>query len=296
MPVRFLFFLSFTFAIARVGAVTPQEVEFFEKSVRPVLADHCYKCHGAEKQKAALRLDSREAVMKGTEDGPVVVVGKPDESSLIKSVRHQGDSKMPEKEDKLPDAQIAALAEWVRIGLPWPENDKPAAGNAREEAAKKHWAFQPVRDVPPSAVADAGRWAKSDLDRFILAKLEAAGVRPSPPADARTLLRRMTFDLTGLPPTDEEVRAFEDEAKRDREAAIRNAADRLLASPRYGERWARYWLDVARYADTKGYVFTEDRRYGFAYTYRDWVIRALNEDMPYDQFLVQQIAGDRVAP
>ena len=146
----------FALVLASARAVTPEETEFFEKSVRPVLAEHCYKCHGPEKQKAALRLDSRDAVLKGTDDGPVVVVGKPDESSLIKSIRHQGDSKMPEKEDKLPDAQISALSEWVKIGLPWPESDKPAS-NAREAAAKKHWSFQPVREPAVPAVADADK-------------------------------------------------------------------------------------------------------------------------------------------
>ena len=279
-------------------ALSPEQTEFFETSVRPVLAEHCYKCHGPEKQKAALRLDSRAAVLKGTDDGPIVVEGKPDESSLIKSIRHQGDSKMPEKEDKLPDAQIAALSEWVKRGAPWPENDKPAQPNAREEAAKKHWAFQPVRDPALPAVADSGKWARTEIDRFILAKLEPAGLAPSPPADPRTLLRRMTFDLTGLPPTSEEVESFVREYRSpitDHISLVAAAVDKLLASPRYGERWGRYWLDVARYADTKGYVFTEERRYGFAYTYRDWVIKALNDDLPYDQFLIHQIAADRVA-
>jgi hypothetical protein len=259
-----------------------------------VLSEHCYKCHGPEKQKAALRLDSREAVLKGTDIGPIVVIGKPDESTLIQSIRHQGDSKMPEKEDKLPDTQIAALTEWVKMGVPWPENDKPAAG-AREEAAKKHWAFQPVRDPAVPQIADAAKWAKSDLDRFILAKLEPAGLHPSPPADPRTLLRRMTYDLLGLPPTAAEVTAFESDFARDPQSAMRDTIERLLASPHYGERWGRFWLDVARYADTKGYVFQEERRYGFAYTYRDWVIKAFNDDMPYDQFLIHQISRSAAA-
>ena len=279
--------------LAGAHAATPEETEFFEKSVRPVLAEHCYKCHGPEKQKAALRLDSREAVIKGTDDGPVVVVGKPDESSLIKSIRHQGESKMPEKEDKLPDAQIAALSEWVKMGVPWPENDKPAGSSAHEEAGKKHWAFQPVRDPAVPTVGDAGKWAKSELDRFILAKLEPAGIAPSAPASNYALLRRATFDLTGLPPTAAEVEAFEKDAAPDAFAKI---VDRLLASPRYGERWGRYWLDVARYADTKGYLAGgEERRFGFSYTYRDWVIKALNDDLPYDRFLIEQIAADHVA-
>ncbi|MEO7318734.1 MAG: DUF1549 and DUF1553 domain-containing protein, partial [Chthoniobacteraceae bacterium] len=206
------------------------------------------------------------------------------------SIRHQGDSKMPEKEDKLPEAQIAALSEWVKMGVPWPENDKPAA-NARDEAAKKHWAFQPVRDPAVPAVADAGRWAKTAIDRFILANLEPASLAPSAPASKYVLLRRATFDLTGLPPTAAEVAAFENDSAPD---AFAKVIDRLLASPHYGERWGRYWLDVSRYADTKGYVFLEERRDGFAYTYRDWVIKAFNDDLPYDQFLIHQIAADRI--
>ena len=305
-------------AVAGACGSSPQEIEFFEKRVRPVLADHCYKCHGSEKQKAELRLDSRAGVLKGTDVGPVVVVGKPEESSLIKSIRHEGDTKMPEKEGKLGDEQIQALTEWVKMGLPWPEHAAPSKPSVIEEAAKNHWSFQPVRKPVVPAVVDAEKWAKTDLDRFILAKLEAAGLQPSPRADARTLIRRMTFDLIGLPPTAAEVEAFvgdsirrggrgesggsEAEAAapgtsggRQLDEAIRKVIDRLLASPHYGERWGRHWLDVARYADTKGYVFQEERRFGFAYTYRDWVIKAFNDDLPYDQFLIQQIAGDHVA-
>ena len=293
MPLRSPILTTTCFALLAGSALalSPEQTEFFEKNVRPVLAEHCYKCHGPEKQKAALRLDSRAAVLKGTDDGPIIVEGKPDESSLIKSIRHQGDSKMPEKEDKLPDAQIAALSEWVKMGVPWPENDKPAA-NARDEAAKKHWAFQPVHDPAVPAVVDMNKWAKNELDHFILAKLEPAQIAPSASASKYVLLRRATFDLTGLPPTAAEVEAFEKDTMPD---AFAKVVDRLLASPHYGERWGRYWLDVARYADTKGYVFQEERRYGFAYTYRDWVIKAFNDDLPYDQFLIHQIAADRIA-
>ena len=293
MPLRSQILTTTCFALLAGSALalSPEQTEFFEKNVRPVLAEHCYKCHGPEKQKAALRLDSRAAVLKGTDDGPIIVEGKPDESSLIKSIRHQGDSKMPEKEDKLPDAQIAALSEWVKMGVPWPENDKPAA-NARDEAAKKHWAFQPVHDPAVPAVVDMNKWAKNELDHFILAKLEPAQIAPSASASKYVLLRRATFDLTGLPPTAAEVESFEKDTMPD---AFAKVVDRLLASPHYGERWGRYWLDVARYADTKGYVFQEERRYGFAYTYRDWVIKAFNDDLPYDQFLIHQIAADRIA-
>jgi mono/diheme cytochrome c family protein len=287
-PLALLFF---GLAAAAVGAISPEEAEFFEKRIRPVLVEQCHSCHGPEKQKAELRLDSREALLKGSDLGPVVVAGKPEESSLIKSIRHEGDSKMPEKADKLPDEQIAALAEWVKMGTPWPE-ETGAKTTTQQDAAKTHWSFQKVRDHQPPAVQDPQGWGSSSVDAFILAKLEAAGLQPSPKASRRVLIRRATFDLTGLPPTIEEVAAFEKDEAPD---AFARVIDRLLASPRYGERWGRYWLDVARYADTKGYVFMEERRYPFAYTYRDWVVRALNNDLPYDQFLIQQIAADHLA-
>ncbi|MEP6670075.1 MAG: PSD1 and planctomycete cytochrome C domain-containing protein [Chthoniobacter sp.] len=274
-------------------AITPQETEFFEKQVRPVLVEQCYKCHGPDKQKGALRMDSRAAILKGTDDGPIVVPGKPGDSELIKSIKHIGDSKMPEKADKLPDAQIAALEQWVKMGMPWPENDGPAKPSASMEVAKTHWSLQPIKNPAPPPVKDAQHWGQSPVDQFILAKLEEKNIAPSPRAAKRTLLRRATFDLTGLPPTTAEMDAFEKDNAPD---AFAKVVDRLLASPHYGERWGRYWLDVARYADTKGYLAGgEERRYSFSYTYRDWVIRAFNEDLPYDQFVIQQLAGDRVS-
>jgi mono/diheme cytochrome c family protein len=287
-------FLLVFAALPAGRAITPQETEFFEKNIRPVLAEQCYKCHGPDKQKGALRVDSRAAILKGTDDGAVVVPGKPDESEFIKSLRHIGDSKMPEKADKLPDAQIAAMAEWIRMGMPWPENDQPAKPGASQSLVKTHWSFQPMRKGPPPAAKDPQHWAQSPVDQFILAGLEAKGIAPSARAGKRTLLRRATFDLTGLPPTAAEVEAFEKDSAPD---AFAKVVDRLLASPRYGERWGRYWLDVARYADTKGYLAGgEERRFAYSYTYRDWVIRAFNEDLPYDQFIIQQLAADRVAP
>jgi cytochrome c553 len=279
-------------ALVEARAAAPEQIEFFEKQVRPVLVDQCYKCHGSEKQKGGLRMDSREALLKGGDDGAVVVPGKPEESSLIKSINHIGDSKMPEKADKLPDAQIAALSEWVKMGIPWPENDKAATTSA-EAAAKTHWAFKPIANPAPPEIQNSKFKIQNPLDAFLLAKLEPAGLSFAPAVDKRTLLRRATFDLTGLPPTTEEVAAFENDAAPD---AFAKVLDRLLASPRYGERWGRYWLDVARYADSKGYVFTEERKYPFAYTFRDWVVRAFNEDMPYDRFVIDQLAADFIAP
>ncbi len=285
---RFVFpFTCSLLALAPLRAVTPEEAEFFEKKVRPVLAEQCYKCHGPERQKAALRVDSRAAILKGTEDGPVIVEGKPEQSAFIKSIRHEGDSKMPEKADKLPDEQIANLTEWVRMGMPWPESDGAEKQTAQQAAAATHWSWQPLR------VAAVVPGVASPIDASIRAQLAEKGLAPSPPAAKRTLIRRATYDLTGLPPTAAEIEAFERDAAPD---AFAKVVDRLLASPRYGERWGRYWLDVARYADTKGYLAgNESRNFAYSYTYRDWVIGALNADLPYDQFIMQQIAGDQIA-
>jgi len=268
---------------------TPDE-EAFEAKVRPVLAERCLKCHGAQKQSGGLRLDSREAALAGGENGPAVAPGDPAGSPLIRAIRHEGDVKMPPKA-KLPDPAIAALTAWVKAGAPWPRG-AIAGDPTAKDAAETHWAFRPVRQPAAPAVKARG-WVATPVDAFILAALEAKGLTPSPKADKRTLIRRATFDLTGLPPTEAEIAAFEaDRAP----GAYATVVDRLLASPRYGERWGRHWLDVARYADTKGYVFQEERRYPNAYTYRDYVIRAFNEDLPYDQFLIQQLAADRLPP
>jgi len=269
------------------GTLSPEQLEFFEKEVRPVLAEQCYKCHGPEKQKGELRVDSLEAMLKGSDQGPVVVPGKPEESSLIKSIKHIGDAKMPEKAPKMPDAQISALEHWVAMGAPWPENDKQAT-TAASRAAKEHWSYQPIKAVPVPEVANAA----NPIDAFVISKLGEVGLTPSPRADKRTLLRRASFAMIGLPPTAEEMDALEADASPD---AFAKAVDRLLDSPRYGERWARHWMDVARYADSKGYIGVGvDRSYPFAYTYRDWLIRAFNSDVPYDRFLELQLAADQM--
>ena len=292
-PIAALAFTPATHAQTSAVATSPQALEFFEKQVRPVLADHCFSCHGEKKQKGGLRLDSRAALLRGGDDGPVVTPGDPEKSALIRAIRRDGDLKMPPK-GKLADPAVAALTEWVKMGAPWPDTSRPAAnavaGDPIAEARRSHWAFQPVRRPAPPTVKNPGR-LQTPVDRFVLARLEAEGMQPSPPADRHTLIRRATFDLLGLPPTPEEVAAFEADASPD---AFARVVDRLLASPAYGERWARHWLDVARYADTKGYVFTEERRFPYAYTYRDYAIRAFNADLPYDQFIVQQLAADRL--
>jgi len=280
-------------------------VEFFEKKIRPVLVEHCYECHSAEakKIKGGLRLDAREHVLKGGETGAAIVPGKPDESALIAAVRYADkDLRMPPPTKdgaarKLTEAQIADLADWVKLGAPMPvSTSHPGA----KTETRKHWAFEPLANAPVPP-AQSGAWPKTDIDRFILASLEGAGLTPAPPADPRTLLRRMTFDLTGLPPGAAETEAFAKEVQSPRAgqtSAFDATVERLLASPRYGERWGRHWLDLARYSDTKGYVYArEERFFVHAHTYRDWVVRAFNEDLPYDRFLLLQLAADQlVAP
>jgi hypothetical protein len=291
---------AFGFALC-LGALTkaapaaddPAGMEFFESKIRPILVDNCYTCHSHQsvKVKGGLLLDTREGLLKGGDSGPAIKPGDLEQSLLIKAVRYTDENlRMPPKNKKLPADQIAALEAWVKMGAPDPR--VPQAGVAQAETirgkARSHWAFQPIREPQVPAVRNK-RFARTPVDNFVLAKLEAAHLAPSPRADKHTLVRRATFDLIGLPPTPEEVAAFE--ADKSPEAFTR-VVDRLLASPRYGERWGRHWLDVARYADTKGYVFEEDRHYPYAYTYRDYVIRAFNEDLPYDQFIKEQIAAD----
>lgn len=275
-------------AAAKAGSA---EADFFEAKIRPLFAARCKECHGDKKQEMGLRVDRREAFFRGGDDGPVVVPGEPEKSKLVEAVRHQGDVKMP-PEKKLPDDEIAMLTRWVKLGAPWPEDphgDAAAVTDAKKDA-KNHWAFQPVQRPELPAVKKKG-WVKSPIDNFVLAKLETAGLTPSLAADRRTLIRRATFDLIGLPPTPAEVEAFVNDDLPD---ALERLVDRLLESPHYGERWGRYWLDIARYADNKGYVFEADRDYPHGYLYRDWVVQALNDDLPYDQFLMLQIAADRL--
>jgi hypothetical protein len=273
--------------------LTRDQLDFFENKIRPVLADHCYKCHSAlaEKVKGGLLLDSREALLKGGDDGAVIVPGNPDASMLIKAVRYTDpDLQMP-KDQKLPDDEIADLVAWVKMGAPDPRS---ATADVKKWADDKtnHWAWQPVKRVAPPEVSNPD-WCQTPVDRFILAKLDENGLKPNPPADKRTLIRRASFDLIGLPPTPDEVRDFVND---DSTNAFAKVVDRLLASPHYGERWGRHWLDVARYSDTKGQPRrnVEDNANPFAWTYRDYVIRSFNEDKPYNIFILEQLAADRL--
>jgi len=283
-----------------------EKIEFFESRIRPVLANKCYACH-TENKLGGLRMDSRVALLQGGQSGPAIVPGRPDESLLIKAIQ-QGDPKlkMPMGGSKLTDKEIADLRYWIHtMAAFWPTEDAKPAAPASTETVKftirpeqrNFWSFRPLQKAAPPAVKDAG-WAKTVVDRFILAKLEEKSLKPVQPADKRSLIRRAYFDLAGIPPTPEQVDAFLSDNSPD---AFAKVVDRLLASPQYGERWARHWLDVARYADGTGQPDTRPvflgygmARDGYANTwrYRDWVIQALNEDMPYDRFVKAQIAAD----
>lgn len=263
-----------------------EDLDFFESRVRPVLAAHCFSCHGPKKQESNLRLDSRELMLKGGDGGEVVEAGHPDRSRLVEAIRWTGELKMP-PETKLRDDQIEALTQWVARGMAWPsDSTKPSSA----DPGRGSWAFKPVRKAALPAVS-AERWSRTPIDCFVLAELGKHGLTPSVEADRRTLIRRATFDLHGLPPTPEDIENFVSDRAVD---AYERLVDRLLASPNYGERWGRHWLDVARYADTKGYVFFEEKKYPWAYTYRDYVIDALNRDLPYDRFVTEQLAADQL--
>ncbi len=270
--------------------------EFFERHVRPILVHACLECHGSDYFEGGLQLTSREAMLKGGDSGPALVVPFPDQSLLIEAVGQQGDLRMP-PDSRLNEGQQAVLARWIEMGAPWPAADGVASLSSESEwseSNREHWAFRPI-DNPPLPEVKQSEWPEATIDYFVLEQLEKASLQPAPPADRRTLLRRVYYGLIGLPPSWEEVRDFVEDP-RPTPLVFQEVVDRLLASPRHGERWGRHWLDVARYADTKDGVlmFGYDRMYPFAYTYRDYVIRAFNEDLPYDNFIRQQLVADQM--
>jgi cytochrome c553 len=275
------------------AAVSQEQAAFFEKRVRPLLYNRCFSCHGDKQQQGGLRLDSLAAMLKGNASGPAVVPGKPEESLLVHVIRYDHRVKMPPT-GKLANDEISTLVEWVKMGAPWPGANPGVSGRSAvrkgemviTEANRRFWAFRPIRKPAPPSVKNVG-WVKSPIDRFILAKLEEKGLTPAPPAERRALLRRVYFDLIGLPPRPEEVQAFVADRSPD---ALAKVVDRLLASPHYGERWARHWLDVARYADSNG--LDENLAFGNAWRYRDYVVKSFNQDKPYNQFILEQLAGD----
>ncbi|HYP09275.1 MAG TPA: PSD1 and planctomycete cytochrome C domain-containing protein, partial [Bryobacteraceae bacterium] len=270
---------------------TPEQTEFFEKNVRPVLAGKCYGCHNSKMKTplGGLRLDTRAGLLQGGDSGKAIIPGDVAGSRLLQAISYQHNLKMPPS-GKLPGDQIEKLTAWVKMGAPDPRSDAPVVAAANKgydfAEARKFWAFQPVRKPAVPQVARRS-WVSTPVDAFLLAKLESQGLQPAAEADRRTLLRRVTFDLTGLPPKPAEIDTFLNDRSPD---AFAKLVDRLLASPQYGERWARHWLDLVRYAETNGHEYDNDKHE--PWRYRDYVIRAFNEDVPYDQFVREHIAGD----
>jgi hypothetical protein len=269
------------------------DTEFFEKKIRPVLAEKCYACHNSKSKSpmGGLALDTRAGVIKGGASGPIIVAGKPEASRLLKAVRYtDAQLKMPPT-GKLPDSTIADFEQWIAMGAPDPRQDT-APTTTRQgidfEKGKKWWAFQPVKQIDPPKTSNP-QWPRRKIDNFILAKLDENKLPPSPPADKRTLIRRAYFDLIGLPPSYEEVEAFAANPAPD---AYEKLIEKLLASPQYGERWGRYWLDVARWAEDHPTSESTNQPHKFAWRYRDWVIEAFNRDIPYNQFIKLQFAAD----
>jgi len=292
-PLLFAAILAILLGNLSAAPPSPESLAFFENKVRPLLSEKCYSCHSSntKKLKAGLLLDHGSTVLKGGDSGAAVVPGDLDRSLLIEAVRYANpDMQMPPKK-KLADEQIKTLEEWVKMGAPWPAEPAPEKklGPKEFDLEKRkadHWCWQPVKKVPPPSVRD-GRWPLDPIDSFILARLEEKGLRPAPTTDKRTLIRRVTYDLIGLPPTVQEVEAFLADNSTDAYAKV---VDRLLASPHFGERWARHWMDLVRYAESCGHEF--DYPIPHAQQYRDYLIRAFNADVPYDQFVREHIAGD----
>ncbi|HWL07958.1 MAG TPA: DUF1549 domain-containing protein, partial [Planctomicrobium sp.] len=295
---------TMTVCIAVFGIATAQaspEEEYFETNIRPLLAKRCFECHGEKRQESDVRMDRKVGVFGAGAGGPLVLPGKVDSSRLWQVILHTDDDVQMPPDNKMPPEELAVIKHWIERGAYWPE-DKHQAGaigsqprNADGtfnfiEAVNQHWAYRPIENVPVPEVKN-GANVRTPIDRFIAEKLQEQQLDFSPQASRETLIRRIAMDLTGLPPTFEEVQAFVSDEHPD---AIAHLVDRYLASPAYGERWGRHWLDIARYADTKGYVFTDNRYYPYAYTYRDYVVRALNDDVPYNQFVLEQLAADRL--
>jgi hypothetical protein len=292
------------FALGQNGQTTPRtlhaltkaQLDFFESRVRPVFVASCVPCHSGSDAASGLELDWKGGWEAGGRSGPVIVPGDPGKSKLARAVRYTDpDLQMPPN-GKLSDQQVNDLVAWIKMGAPDPRTARPGAAGAVVTRVggrgKEHWAFKPVTKPSPPAVKNT-TWIRDDIDRFVLAKLEANGLAPSEPADKRTLIRRAYFDLIGLPPSPEQVQAFLADTSPN---AFEKIVDALLASPRYGERWGRHWLDVARYADSKGQsnFRREGPLYPYAWTYRDYVIKAFNDDKPYDEFIKEQLAADRM--
>ena len=277
-------------------AATPEGIEFYERKIRPLLTEHCYECHSRSgKHEANLFLDTRAGILAGGDNGPIVNLAVPEKSLLVEVVRYDADTQMP-PDGKLDPKSIATIEDWVRRGAPLPADGSSVAKRQGIDfaAGRKHWSFQPlVKHAPPTLkpATLAATKVRGPIDAFLLAKLEQRGLAPTAPADPRTLIRRASFDLLGLPPTPEEVDAFVAASAKDPDAAYAQLLDTLLASPHYGERWGRHWLDLARYADANKTSLEVRER---AWLYRDWIVGALNRDVPYDKFVTLQLAADQL--
>jgi hypothetical protein len=290
LPLRSLIAAALLCVSAGAASAADAGIEFFEKKIRPVLVEQCYRCHSAhQKVKGGLALDSRDGLRKGGDSGPALVPGKPEESRIIRAVRQTDDLKMPPKK-KLGDAVVADLEAWVRMGAPDPRNTPESGSITSWEAALRErrnwWSLQPVRSQQVPDVADR-HWSDHPVDRFLLARLERAGLAPAAPADRRTLMRRLSLVLTGLPPAPADLEEFVADPS---PVAVEKVVDRLLASPHFGERWARHWMDVVRFTETHGNEWNYEVHH--AWRYRDYLIRAFNEGVPFDQFVREHIAGD----
>lgn len=283
---------------ADVPAPTTEQIEFFEAKVRPLLVEHCFECHSSEskKLKGGLKLDSRDAILKGGDSGAGVMPRDSAKSLIVDAVRWKT-FEMPPK-GKLSADQIEILVKWVDSGAFWPAQSEPTTNTTVkenwEELRTQHWSWKPIQK-PPLPEVNGTRWASNEIDHFVLAGLEASGLTPAPPVDPRTLIRRIFFDLIGLPPSPETIQAFVTAAENNRPSALSTLVDELLDSPHYGERWGRHWLDVARYSDGFG-GFLDGAALPNAWRYRDWVVTSLNQDMPFDQFIRLQVAGDLMDP
>ncbi|HTD65325.1 MAG TPA: DUF1549 domain-containing protein, partial [Candidatus Limnocylindria bacterium] len=287
-----LAYAASAFAQATSADAAVAKIEFFEKKVRPILVENCYSCHSADTKPAGgLRVDDRNGLLSGGDGGAAVVPGEPEISTLLRRLRAKDvKRRMPKDTEALSEEQIATLETWIKDGAAWPRERIPASlGRIKPEYGQlrtNHWAWQPLTVPKVPSVAKTA-WPRSDIDRFILAKLEEKNLPPVGDADRITLIRRVTFDLTGLPPAPEDIQAFPDDKSKD---AFAKVVDRLLASPQFGERWGRHWLDVARYAESTGP--SRNIPYPHAWKYRDYVIDAVNKDVPFDRFIQEQVAGD----
>jgi len=269
-------------------AFAPEQIDFFERTIRPMMVENCHECHGSDEGEGGLSLMRRASMLSGGDKGPAIEPSHPEKSLLIKAIEYGDDGLQMPPDGKLPDKAIAAFVKWVKIGAPWPEDLSPSKKGSPTASVldRDLWSIHPLAEVSPPPVIETS-WPRSPIDYFILARLDREKLSPAKPADRRTWIRRVTFDLIGLPPEPEDVAAFVDDPS---PGAFERVVDRLLDSPHYGERWGRHWLDLVRYAETYGHEF--DYNIPGAFRYRDYVIRALNADVPYDQFLTEHIAGD----